>query len=67
MVAYETRFNIIFEKPGKLELLYKKDTSKDLNGKVSGTVNVYIDQNNVLKDEEIDGTHNDWKLFTTDI
>jgi hypothetical protein len=33
MVVYETLFNITFEKTGKLEILYKKYTSKDLMDK----------------------------------
>ena len=66
MVAYETIFNIIFEKPGKFEILYKKDTTVDANGESSGAVQIYVDSDSVIYDDKID-SQNEWKLFTVDV
>jgi hypothetical protein len=65
MVAYEIVFNIVFEKPGTFEILYKKDTNKDSNGQTSGTVKMYVDSDRVLIDEDVDG-QNKWKFFSAD-
>lgn len=66
-VAFETVMRLYFVKRGKIEFLYRKDSTKEKDGFISGIFSFYIDDTSVLDDNNVNDDPNEWKYFSYDI
>ena len=54
-------------KKGSIEFLYRKDSSKQDDGWISGLFSVYMDDNALLEDNNLNDNPNEWKYFSYDV
>ncbi|CDW84817.1 UNKNOWN [Stylonychia lemnae] len=66
-VAHEIVFELFFYKKGKLSLIYRKDTVREIDGWMSGIFEIYIDQQLVFQDQNLDDDQIAWKSLEIDI
>ena len=66
-MAFETIMKLYFVKNGKIEFLYRKDSTKEQDGWVSGIFSFYADDTSVLDDNDLEDNHDDWKYFSYDV
>ena len=66
-VAFQTVVRVYFVKKGKVEFLYRKDSTKEKDGWVSGIFSFYVDDTDVLDDNSITDDPNEWKYFSYEV
>ena len=66
-VAFETDMKLYFAKKGKIEFLYRKDSTKEKDGWISGFFSFYVDGNSVLDDSKVNDNPNEWKHFSYEV
>ncbi len=52
-----------YRKAGQIEFLYTKETTKEKDGFISGVFQLYIDQQVVLEDTNLNDNSDQWKYF----
>jgi hypothetical protein len=58
---------LYFTKKGKIEFLYKKDSTKEVDGFVSGYFSFYVDDTSVIEDSNLNDDPTEWKYFSFDV
>ena len=58
---------LYFVKKGKVEFLYKKDSTKEKDGWVSGFFSFFVDNVSVLDDSVVNDDPTEWKYFSYDL
>lgn len=66
-VAFEVAYKLYFVKTGRISFLYRKDSTKEKDGWVSGLFSLFIDDSSVLDDNTINDDPNEWKYFSIDV
>ena len=54
-------------KRGSIEFLYRKDSSKQEDGWISGLFSVYMNEETLLEDKNLSDDPTDWKYFHYDV
>lgn len=65
-IAFETVMRIYFVKHGKIEFLYKKDSTQEEDGWTSGIFEFFVNDEVVFSDSDLNDDPNEWKLFVYD-
>lgn len=58
---------LYFVKKGKVEFLYKKDSTKEKDGWVSGFFSFFMDDISYIEDESINDDPSEWKYQSFDV
>lgn len=66
-VAFEMSLKQYFVKKGKIEFLYRKDSTKEKDGWISGFFSMFVDETAVLEDNNTEDDPNEWKYFAYDV
>lgn len=66
-VAFENVMKVFFVKKGKIEFLYRKDSSREKDGWISGIFSFYVDETSLLDDDDLNDDPNEWKYFSYDV
>lgn len=66
-VAFELSLKLYFVKKGKIEFFYKKDSTQEKDGFISGFFSFYVDDTSVIEDSKLNEDQNEWKYFSYDV
>ena len=66
-VAFEAIFKVYLVKKGTIEFLYRKDSTQETDGFVSGFFSLYVDETSILDDNNLNDDPNEWKYFSYDV
>lgn len=58
---------VFFVKKGKVEFLYRKGSSREKDGWISGIFSFYVDEVSLIDDDDLNDDPNEWKYFSYDV